>query len=325
MDTRNKLILYLKQSESDWVSGEHLSRRLSISRAAINKHVSGLRKIGYQIKSSTRKGYLLEKSPDILLAGEIRDGLSTTVFGKQEIIYLQEVDSTNTRAKELAAKGSPEGTIVIAEKQIIGRGRMGRSWFSPENKGIYISMILRPAMPPSKTSVITLLTAVAVAEALLLLTDMDVKIKWPNDILIKGKKIAGILTEISMEMDSIDFIIIGLGLNVNTSLDEMPEAIQQTATSFFIETGLPVSRAAIIRAYLEKFEHYYGILGKHGFKPVMDRWKALSGIIGKQVDIDVMGNRYKGMVEDIDNDGVLILCDKNGDYHRIFSGDVIVR
>ncbi len=160
------------------------------------------------------------------MPNEILDSLDTRIFGKRNIDYFMEIDTTNTRAKDLAAEGAPEGTLVIAEKQTKGRGRKGRSWFSPLGHGIYTSFILRPAMPPSGAPRITLMTAVAIAEALLSLMQLEVRIKWPNDILVNGKKLAGILTEISTEMDAINYIVVGIGLNVNTPFKDLPEFLQ---------------------------------------------------------------------------------------------------
>ena len=213
MTTKDQLLLYLKEKRENWVSGELLSDELGVSRAAVWKHVRKLREEGYVIKSSPRKGYCFSKTSDLLLPNEIRDGLDTRTFGKRNIDYFMEIDSTNMRAKDLAAEGAPEGTVVIAEKQTKGRGRKGRSWHSPLGHGIYTSLILKPAMSPSGAPRITLMTAVAIAEALLSLVHLEVRIKWPNDIIVNGKKLAGILTEISTEMDAVNYIVVGVGIN----------------------------------------------------------------------------------------------------------------
>jgi len=231
MSTKDQLLLYLKERKGDWVSGEALSNKIAVSRSAVWKHICKLREEGYVIESSPKKGYLLRKAPDLLFPNEIREGLDTKVFGKRDIVYFTETDSTNTRAKDLAARGAPEGTLVISERQTKGRGRKGRSWFSPSQGGIYTSLILRPSISPSEAPKITLLSAVVVAETLRSLTGLSAIIKWPNDILINGKKIAGILTEMSTEMDAIDYIVVGLGLNVNTP--DFPDDIREKATSIF--------------------------------------------------------------------------------------------
>jgi BirA family biotin operon repressor/biotin-[acetyl-CoA-carboxylase] ligase len=279
-----------------------------------------LREEGYLIESSPKKGYLLRKAPDMLLPNEIRDGLDTEVFGRHEIVYSREIDSTNTKAKELASAGSPEGTLVISEAQTTGRGRKGRTWFSPPRGGIYISLILRPTISPGEAPKITLLTAVVVAETLLSLTPLSVHIKWPNDILIRGKKVAGILTEMSTEMDAINYVVVGLGLNVNTP--DFPDDILDKATSVLIETGEVFSRVRLIREYLKWYEKYYGLFQSTGFEPVMRRWKELSNIIGKKIMVEVIGNQFTGEVRDIDEEGILILKDDQGNDHRIVSGDI---
>lgn len=322
MTTKEQLLSYLKKEMGNWVSGESLSNKLAISRAAVWKHIGKLKADGYIIESSPKKGYLLSKISDLLLPAEITEGLDTKIFGKENIVYLNEIDSTNIKAKELAVMGAPEGTVVIAEKQTKGRGRRGRSWFSPSGDGIYASLILRPAMSPIELPRITLMTAVAVSEALLSLTQLKIRIKWPNDILVNGKKIAGILTEISTEMDEVDYIIVGLGLNVNTPYESFPEEIRDEASSISMEMGRHFPRAPIVREYLRWYEKYYEMFKKRGFEPIMHRWKELADIAGEQIMVDVLGEKYVGEVLDVGNDGVLLLMDKEGTTHRIFSGDV---
>ena len=320
MSTKDQVLLYLKERKGDWISGESLSNKIAVSRSAIWKHICKLKEEGYVIESSPKKGYLLQKTSHMLLPHEIREGLDTKVFGKRDIVYFKETDSTNTKAKDLAVRGAPEGTLIISEKQTKGRGRKGRNWFSPSQQGIYISLILRPTIPPSEAPKITLLTVVAVAETMLSLTQLEVSIKWPNDILVNGKKIAGILTEISTEMDAIDYIVVGLGLNVNTP--SFPDDIREKATSIFIETGRHFPRVRLIREYLKWYEKYYEILKKIGFEPIIKRWKGLTNIIGHQIIVEMIDRKYMGVVQGIDKDGVLILKDSKGTSHRIFSGDV---
>ncbi|MBU4127929.1 MAG: biotin--[acetyl-CoA-carboxylase] ligase, partial [Proteobacteria bacterium] len=264
----------------------------------------------------------LSESSDPITADEIRQGLCTKVFGKKNIIFLNETDSTNTRAKELAAQGAPEGTLVIAEKQTEGRGRRGRSWFSPPGGGIYFSLILRPVISPGETPKITLMTAVVLAETLISLMKLKLRIKWPNDILVNGKKLAGILTEISTEMDAVNYIIVGLGLNVNTQFEKFPQDIKGNATSILIENGKQFPRVKLIQHYLKLYEIYYDMFKNNDFEPIMKRWRELADIIGKQIRVDVIGKTHIGKVVDVDNDGVLILKDDQGRLQRIFSGDV---
>lgn len=322
MSTKNKLLLHLKKERGNWVSGELMSNKLAVSRAAIWKHIRKLREEGYVIESSPRKGYLLSRVSDLLIPDEIQEALDTEVFGKKDIVHFKEISSTNLIAKELAAQGAPEGTLIIAEKQTNGRGRRGRNWFSPSGDGIYVSLILRPAVSPGEAPGITLMSAVAVAEALLSLVDMEVRIKWPNDILVNGRKIAGILTEISTEMDAIDYIVVGLGLNVNMPFESFPEEIREKATSILMVTGKRFSRIRLIQAYLRWYEKYYGMYKSGDFDSIMKRWKEFADIIGRKVMVDVIGNKYIGEITAVDNDGVLILKDDEQRSHRIFSGDL---
>lgn len=325
MTTKDNILIYLKENEGNWVSGELLSSRLQISRAAISKQVRKLKEDGYRIETSTKKGYLLQDRSDLLLAQEIQEGLKTRIFGKKELICFKETDSTNIQAKILAAAHAPEGTMVAAETQTLGLGRKKRTWFAPAGDGIYASLILRPVIAPEQASRITLTAAVAVAEALISITRLAVQIKWPNDILINGKKAAGILTEISTEMDSIDHVIVGLGINVNTAKDTFPAELREKATSIFIETGQPFSRIAILKAYLEHFECYYNMLQKTGFAEISNRWKALSNVTGKYIAVQTIAKKYFGHMVDIDSDGALLLKDSRGKIHRIVSGDLSVK
>jgi BirA family biotin operon repressor/biotin-[acetyl-CoA-carboxylase] ligase len=322
MSTKDQLLLYLKENQGNWVSGELISNNLSVSRSAIWKHIHKLKEEGYVIESAPKKGYLLSKASDPITADEIRQGLCTRVFGKKNIIYLKETDSTNTRAKELAAQGAPEGTLVIAEKQTKGRGRRGRSWFSPTGDGIYFSLILRPAISPGETPRITLMTAVVLAETLISLMKLKLRIKWPNDILVNGKKLAGILTEISTEMDAVNYIVVGLGMNVNTRFENFSSEIKENATSILIETGKQFPRIKLIQNYLKLYEKHYDMFKKNNFEPIMNRWRELADIIGKQIRVDIIGKTHTGKVIDVDDDGVLILKDDQGKLQRIFSGDV---
>jgi len=322
MNTRETLLNSLKQGRGAWVSGQFLSEGLAMTRSAVWKQIRTLKEEGYEIEASPRKGYRLRGVPDLLLLQEIRDGLTTRVFGQAQAFYFPQTDSTNLRAGEMAAQGAPEGTLIVAEQQTQGRGRRQRAWFSPPRQGIYASLILRPAIAPTEAPRMTLLAAVAAAETLLALTPLAATIKWPNDILVRGRKIAGILTEISTGMDAVDYMVVGLGLNVNIPADDFPEEIQAQATSILAETGAPFSRPLLLRSYLEQLEYYYDIFNTEGFDPVLQRWRALTDMLGRRVRIDMIGRRHVGEVADFDQDGALILRDEGGRSIRIFSGDI---
>ena len=322
MAIRDRIVSYLDEKKGSWVSGESLTKKLAVSRSTIDRHITQLKNDRYPIESSPKKGYLLQKTSDVLTPREIRAGLETKALGKKEIVYFTEIDSTNLKAKDLAARGAPEGSLVLSEKQTKGRGRKARNWFSPSRDGIYLSLILRPTIAPREAPVITLLTAVAVAETLLSLTRLKIAIKWPNDILVSGKKLAGILTEIGTQGDSIDYVVVGLGLNVNTP--RFPEDIRDKATSMLIETGKRFSRVKVIREYLKWYEAYYEVFKHIGFEPVRKRWRELTNMIGQQITVETIDKRYSGEVQDIDKDGALIITDRTGKSHRIIFGDVTV-
>jgi BirA family transcriptional regulator, biotin operon repressor / biotin---[acetyl-CoA-carboxylase] ligase len=322
MTTKEKLLAKLKAHAGQWISGEQVSNQLGISRAAIWKQINGLKSDGHGIQSLPKKGYRLARAADLMLPAEIAAGLTTRVMGRSGLVCLKETDSTNLQAKARAAQGADEGTVVVAETQTSGRGRRGRSWFSSAGRSIYASIILRPPMAPAQAPQITLMTAVAVAQTLRETAQLNATIKWPNDILIDGKKIAGILTEISTDMDVVDYVVVGLGINVNTLEKEMPADIRAIATSALIQKGAPVERVTLLCALLKNFERCYDQLKSDGFAPIMAQWRRMSDIIGQPVYVDVLEKRYTGIVAAVDDDGVLILEDKQGHRHRIFSGDV---
>ena len=320
MTTKNRLLAFLKENRGVWVSGESVSNKIDVSRSAVWKQIRKLKAEGYVIDSSSKKGYRLLEVPDALIPNEIRDGLSTRVIGWEAIHHFVETDSTNILAKEYAEKGATEGTLVLAEAQTKGKGRKGRSWFSPSQGGIYLSLILRPSLTPAESPKITLLGAVAMADTLLPLTGLDIRIKWPNDLLVRGKKIAGILTEMSTETDRVHYIVLGVGLNVN--MRHFPGPIQETATSLFVETGKSFSRIEILKGFLQNFETYYDLFMEKGFEPVLKRWKAMSDMIGRRIRVDMIDGTIIGTVQDVSEEGVLILKDEKGRPQRIFSGDI---
>lgn len=319
--TKSRLLSCLKGNLGQWVSGERISNQLGISRAAIWKQINSLKEDGHIIQSAPRKGYRLDEAADLLSREEISAGLNTRIMGRTSIEVFKETDSTNLQAKTLASRGAPEGTLVVADTQTQGRGRRGRVWFSPPCQSLYASIILRPPLAPAQAPRITLMTAVALVRTLRN-SGLDARIKWPNDILVEGKKIAGILTEVSMEMDLVDWVIVGLGLNVNTTARQMPPDIREIATSARIVAGHAFPRVELLCTLLQNFEAVYEQLKTEGYGPIMAQWRSMSDIIGARVYVDVMQTRHVGTVAAVDDDGVLILRDDDGRTHRIFSGDV---
>lgn len=320
MGTKEELLRYLREEQGNWISGETLSRRMGVSRSAVWKQVSKLRQEEYVIRSSSKKGYLFLGAPKMLLPAEIREGIGTEVFGRKEIAYFTELDSTNRKAKEMAAQGAPEGTLVVAEAQTRGRGRIGRNWYSPSQSGIYTSLILRPKLPPNEAPKITLVTGVAVAETLLAVTPLKPDIKWPNDILVRGRKICGILTETSTEMDAIDFVVVGVGVNVNSR--EFPDDLREIATSMYVETGSTFDRVMLLQEFLLQFERLYTTFLHSGFESIGKRWGELSILLGKGVTVHMIDRTCKGRVMKLDRDGALIIRAENGDLEKIYSGDI---
>jgi BirA family biotin operon repressor/biotin-[acetyl-CoA-carboxylase] ligase len=319
---RECLLHHLKEGRGSWVSGQFLSERMAMTRSAVWKQVGALKADGYVIESSTRKGYRLVGVPDLLRIEEVRDGLTTRVLGRMEVRHFRETDSTNTRARELAQRGAPEGTLVVAEGQTGGRGRRERNWFSPPFLGIYASVVLRPAIPAGEAPRLALLAAVAAAEAVREETGLDAAIKWPNDILAGGRKIAGILLEMATDMDAVDYVVVGTGINVNIPAEGFPEELRSLATSVLAETGCPVPRLRLLRRLLGSLESWYDRFRADGFAPVLERWKSLSGIAGRRVVVHVPGRDLAGVVADVDENGFLLLRDDEGRERRIFSGDV---
>jgi BirA family biotin operon repressor/biotin-[acetyl-CoA-carboxylase] ligase len=274
------------------------------------------------IKDELLNGHHSRKAPDLLLPAEIRDGLKTSIFGREQIDHFPVIDSTNVHARMIADRGAPEGTVVVAETQLKGKGRRGRSWFSPAGEGIYVSVILRPRIAPSEAPQLVLMAAVAAAEALLAQAALPVSVKWPNDILVGGKKIAGILSEMRLAGDRIDHVVIGMGVNVNTPAENLPPEIAAIATSLCAVTGRTFSRAGLLRAYLEKLEGWYALFREWRFAPIRERWLEIARIIGKQVKIAGVDRTYEGEVIDIDLTGFLILKSPDGGVQRILAGDV---
>ncbi len=321
MSTAERILHILRNDPGAWVSGEELSRLLRVSRSAVWKHMGSLRKDDYGIESSPRKGYRLTRNSPWLLPAEIREGLQTSFLGREEIAYFRETDSTNNRAKERAAAGASEGTLVIAEAQTGGRGRKGRSWFSPPGEGLYVSLVLRPRISPVEAPKITLIAGIATAETLIeAFPGRDVHIKWPNDVLVGAGKIAGILTEISSDMDRVGYLVSGLGLNVNTR--RFPPELEGIATSLAMETGRVLDRAPLVRALLQRYETWYTAFLHEGPGPMLDRWKGLSRTLGTRIAVETPRGRRSGIARDLDGNGGLVLEDDAGRMHTIISGDV---
>ncbi|MEK6715086.1 MAG: biotin--[acetyl-CoA-carboxylase] ligase [Candidatus Omnitrophota bacterium] len=313
-----KDVLDFLKAQDGFVSGEEISRSLKISRTAVWKYIERLRAEGYLIEAVPHLGYRIISIPDKLLPEEISYQLNTKIIG-QRLFYYETLGSTMDAAFELGLAGFPEGTAVFAESQTKGRGRLGRSWFSPKGKGIYLSLLLRPEFLPQGAPKITLMTAVSISEAIKKVTGLSVLIKWPNDIVVGGKKLAGILTELNAEADKIKFVNIGIGINVNSSKSFLP----LDATSLKEEIGTEVSRIELAKEVLRAIENNYFLLKEKGFKPILEKCKASSAILGKRIEINSQNRVICGEAQDIDMDGALLVRQDTGFIERVLSGDVV--
>ena len=247
-------ILEILRNKDTYVSGQELSERFGVSRTAVWKAIHQLEEEGYRIEAVPRKGYHMVETPDVVCKEEILSLLETKWAGRN-LVYLETVDSTNDLAKKLADQGAPEGTLVVADEQTGGKGRRGRAWCTPKGSAIAMTIVLRPDIRPELASMVTLVMGLSVAKAIESLYPVSVGIKWPNDVVVNGKKICGILTEMSAEMTGIHYLVIGTG--INTNVEEFPEEIQSVATSLIKELGEKVNRAELIAACLKYFEEYY--------------------------------------------------------------------
>jgi len=308
---------FLKKS-AEHVSGDYIAARIGISRQALWKHIQDLKEMGYHIDAVPHLGYRLLEAPDRLFTFEVSHGLGTRFIGSR-VNYLDRVDSTMNACVRLGMDGAPEGTIVIAESQTRGRGRMGRLWESPKYKGIYLSLLLRPALSPSQASLLTLMASVSVATAIERLAGLPARIKWPNDVYIGSRKAAGILTELNAEMDRINFIVIGLGINVNNDKDTLPPG----ATSLKEEKGRKISRLQLVQQVLREMEKDYCRMRAHGPEEMLKRWKAMSITLGRRVKVHGSPKLIEGEAVGIGQDGALLVRTDAGIRERVYAGDVI--
>jgi BirA family biotin operon repressor/biotin-[acetyl-CoA-carboxylase] ligase len=317
----DEILQLLREHSSAFVSGEELSRRLNVSRTAVWKRMTHLRSLGYEIEASTRSGYRLIRSPDLLTPAEIKPSLKTECLGKA-IHYFSRLNSTNIKAYELASQGAEEGEVVVAESQTQGKGRLGRSWFSPPYLNLYLSVILRPRIPPHQAPLITLMAAVATAEAIEKFSGLHPSIKWPNDILLGGRKVAGLLNEIQSETDRVHFVILGIGVNLNVDQKMFPKEIRSIATSMKQETGQVISRKDFLSSLLKRLEEWYAIYLKESGDVLLNAWRDRAQIKGKSVKVTSFGETLSGIAVDVDSDGALLLRMESGKRRRVVAGDV---
>jgi BirA family transcriptional regulator, biotin operon repressor / biotin---[acetyl-CoA-carboxylase] ligase len=318
-----RILALFRAKEGEVVSGEELSTLLGVSRTAVWKHIKSLKALGYRIDAIPSQGYRLLASPDILIPAEIAAGLVTARLGKR-IICFAETDSTNQVAFKLAEEGGEEGTVVLADGQRRGKGRLGREWASPSGVNLYCSVVLRPPILPVVAYQLTFLSAVAVARAIERTTDLSPRIKWPNDILINGRKIAGLLNEMSAETEKVNFVILGIGVNLNMRADQFPKTLRHPASSLFLEGGREVGRISFIRALLTELDLLYALYLREGDAPIRKEWLDRCDIVGRMVTVTCRDYAFTGMVGGIDDSGALLVRLPSGVEEKVLSGDVTI-
>ncbi len=313
------VLAFLAEAGDEFVSGEAISDKLGLTRAAVWKHVEALRAQGYRIDAVPARGYRLAAVPDRLTPLEIRPLLNTHDLG-QVLHWYEEIGSTSDRAKELADDGAEHGEVVIAEAQTAGRGRRGRVWISPPRRNLYFSVILRPDLPPARAPELTLVASLAICDALRQ-AGVAAGIKWPNDVLASGRKIAGVLTELAAEPDRVHWVVLGAGVNVNARREDFPEELRDEATSVLIERGQTAPRALLAAACFTALEDWIDRHAEEGFGPIRDAWRERSVTLGREVLVTEAGRELRGVAEDIDATGALLVRGPAG-LERVLAGDV---
>ncbi len=315
--TASRILALLYAAADAFISGQELSRQLAISRTAVWKQINNLRHLGYAIIAEPSRGYRLQNSADNLHAAALSHLVSSTLIGKK-IISLQETASTNAVAFKMAEEGEAEGAVIIAEHQTTGKGRMGRVWASPAGVNLYCSIILRPPIRPVAAPQLTFLSVIAVARAVEKLTSLQTRIKWPNDLLINNRKVAGLLNEMSAETDKVNFVILGIGVNLNMRSEQFPAELRHPATSLFLESGTKVDRTEFARVLLQELDGLYTVFLEAGYTPARKEWLERSRLMGEMVTVTDNGSVRTGRVSGINEYGALLL--DSGE--QILSGDV---
>jgi BirA family biotin operon repressor/biotin-[acetyl-CoA-carboxylase] ligase len=314
------LLIQAKDQGIDYVSGGDIARQLGISRSAVWKYIEAIRNNGAVVDAVPGKGYQLVNSDDLLLPGAIN--VKTDVVGC-EYVYLPEVDSTNSEAKRRIQAGCPEGLVLAAENQTQGRGRMGRPWYSVAGKNLAFSVVLFPSgIPLSRAPFLTPLSAVAVCRAVKKVSGLSIELKWPNDLLIAGLKAGGILLEAGAEMDRLRYAVIGIGINVNLSHGDIPEAVARTATSLSLAAGKPVSRRRLLEEIMISLDSYYTKFCSGGAQSILTEYVELCSTLGKEIAFLWQGQRRSGRAVSVAPDGALIVITKSGEMLTLRAGDV---
>ena len=320
--TTDAKILSALRANPVGVSGAQLAEQLAISRAAIWARIEELRRVGYDIEAGPHFGYRLINSPDALHADDLVARLGKTKVIGRDIQVFEQTTSTNDVIEKLARDGVREGAVVFAESQTKGRGRLGRKWMSPTRKGLWFSILLRPQLNPQEATQLTVASATALRRAIKTVTGLDAEIKWPNDLLVDGKKIVGILTEMSAEVDRVRHVILGIGVDVNQDVAEFPEELRKLATSLKIAAGEPICRAELAVEILRELDFDYARITSGKFSAVADEWEAGCITIGRNVTVLMGDRKMRGRAEALDDDGALLVRTEHGHLERIIGGDV---
>jgi len=318
------ILTALRAAGPGTISGAELSNRLGVSRAAIWARIEELRGLGYDIEASPHLGYRLLSAPDALHADDLISRLGKTRVIGRDIRVFQETTSTNDVVEKLAADGVKEGVAVFAESQREGRGRLGRKWLSPPQRGLWFSVLLRPDLRPQEATRLMVASATALARAIQVSTGLEPAIKWPNDILVRGRKVAGILTELNAELDHVKYVIVGIGVNVNVNPGEFPPDLRKQATSLKAEAGMSISRPGLAASVLRELDNDYARICDNDFATVADEWAAQCSTLGHTVVIRVGDRQIRGRAETLGDDGALLLRTEHGHLERITGGDVRV-
>ncbi|MBQ7475991.1 MAG: biotin--[Selenomonadaceae bacterium] len=323
---KRKIIDMLKDATGNFVSGESIAEKLNVTRTSVWKNIQALKKFGYDIESRGKLGYKLNRIADLLLPAAIQSGLGTKIIAAgNRMVYKVSLDSTNKLAKQLANAGAEDGTVVVAEEQTGGKGRLERNFFSPRGKSILFSLILRPRCLPKDAPKFTLMAAVAVANTMQRF-NLPAQIKWPNDIMFDGRKVVGILTEMSAQIEKVNYIVVGIGINANIAPEEFPPEIKKIASSLAEINGGEISRVDFFRALLEECDKLYRVVNEEGFQKIFQQWRRFNITLGHEVKVIAAdtGEIFFGVAEDIDEDGALIVSTANG-RQTLYAGDVSIR
>jgi BirA family biotin operon repressor/biotin-[acetyl-CoA-carboxylase] ligase len=324
MSVDAQILTALRSTPDQSVSGADLSQKLGISRAAIWARIQELRALGYDIQASPHLGYRLLSSPDLLHADDLTSRLGKTRVIGRDIHVFQETTSTNDVIERFARDGMKEGVVVFAESQTKGRGRLGRKWLSPSAKGLWFSVLLRPSLRPQEATQLTVASATALRRAIQKQTGLKPGVKWPNDILVDGRKAAGILTEMAAEVDRVKHLILGIGVDVNMNSGDFPADLRKTVTSLKIEMDKPVSRSELAVEVLRELDVDYHRVCSGEFAAVADEWEEHCTTIGQVVSIQTGNRHVRGRAEALAEDGALLVRTDHGHLERIVGGDVIL-